>query len=87
MLILGYTPTDHAIVYLSTMSVAELSLPTLPASSSTGAAGGGMGKALTGLGGYVVGLASKVQKPSVVRLEEGEVCVTKESESSFSQRY
>lgn len=34
--------------------------------------------ALTGLGGYVVGLASKTQKPSVVHISEGEVLVTKE---------
>lgn len=83
MLVMGYTPTDHAITYLNTMSVAELSLPSSVAIPSSTSAGG-MGKvginALTGLGGYVVSLASKTQKPSIIRLAEGEVLVTKECE-------
>ena len=80
---MGYTPTEHAVAYLNTMSVAELSLPSSIAISPSTSAGG-MGKvginALTGLGGYVVGLASKTQKPSLIQLAEGEVLVTKECE-------
>lgn len=86
MLVMGYTPTDHAIAYLTTMSVAELTLPTntaITASSSAGSMGKVGINALTGLGGYVVGLASKTQKPSVIHLNDGEVLVTKESESKL----
>lgn len=79
---MGYTPADHAIAYLNTMSVAELVLPSSTTISSSTSAGS-MGKvginALTGLGGYMVSLASKTQKPSVIQLAEGEVLVTKES--------
>jgi len=85
MLVMGYTPTDHALAYLNTMSVAELSLPSSAVMSSSTSAGG-MGKvginALTGFGGYVVGLASKTQKPSIIQLAEEEVLVTKECKQS-----
>ncbi|KAF8311952.1 hypothetical protein DL93DRAFT_2060501 [Clavulina sp. PMI_390] len=82
MLVMAYTATDHAIAYLSTMSIAELSLPTNTAISSSTSAGS-MGKALTGFGGYVAGLAGKVQKPTAIQVSDGEVIVTKEMSSFF----
>ncbi|KAF9509816.1 hypothetical protein BS47DRAFT_1411338 [Hydnum rufescens UP504] len=82
MLVLAYGPADHAIVYLNTMSVAELSFPsTSSANAGLGMAKVGMG-ALTGLGGYM-GLGVKANKPSVIQLGDGEALVTKESTSTF----
>lgn len=79
MLVLGYGPTDHAIVYLNTMSVAELNLsPANNSNAGLGMAKVGMG-ALSGLGGYM-GLGTKANKPSVIQLEDGETLVTKECE-------
>lgn len=87
MLVMAYTTTEHAIAYLTTDSVAELSLPS--SSSTTAQAvvssvtGLGMGKvgmnALSGWGGYV-GLGPKAPKPSVIQLSEGEVLVTREGQ-------
>ena len=83
MLVLAYGPTDHAIVYLNTMSVAELSLPsTGNPNAGLGMAKVGMG-ALSGLGGYM-GLGTKANKPSVIQLGDGETLVTKECERVYS---
>jgi Vam6/Vps39-like protein vacuolar protein sorting-associated protein 39 len=82
MLVLAYGPADHAIVYLNTMSVAELSLPsTSSPNAGLGMAKVGMG-ALTGLGGYM-GLGVKTTKPSVIQLEDGEALVTKDCKHVF----
>lgn len=81
---MAYTASEHAIVYLNTMSVAELVLP----STSTSSAGLGMGRvgmgALSGLGGYVsLGLGGKAAKPSVIQLSDGEVLITKDCKLSL----
>ena len=76
-LVIAYE-TEYAVLYLSTMSVAELVIPSIPSA----AMGIGMGKvgmgAFSGFSGYMtLGLGRGV-KPLVIELQEGEVLVNKE---------
>lgn len=86
---MAYTQTEHAILYLETMSIADVVLPTtLHPSTSTGLTGAmGMGmNAFSGLGGYVtLGLLAK-SKPTVIKTAEGEFVIPKDSSyiSAFS---
>jgi Vam6/Vps39-like protein vacuolar protein sorting-associated protein 39 len=80
---MAYTQTEHALLYLDTMSVADIVPPTTvhPGASSglTGAMGLGM-NAISGLGGYMtLGLGAK-NKPTIIKTTEGEFIIPKESE-------
>ena len=79
---MAYTQTEHAILYLETMSIADVALPTTvhPTASTglSGAVGLGM-NAFSGLGGYVtLGLLAK-SKPTVIKTAEGEFVIPKDS--------
>jgi hypothetical protein len=75
---LAYTLTENVLLSLETMTLSELALPTA-SSVSVASLGMGMG-ALSGLGGYMtLGLGAKA-KPSVVKINEGEVLIPKDSE-------
>ena len=76
---LAYPPPDYAVLSLTTMGLTEFVLPaTSVVTANTGMSMGmGMG-ALSGLGGYM-GLGSKA-KQAVVKIEDGEVPIPKDSE-------
>jgi hypothetical protein len=87
---MAYTQTEHALLYLETMSVADITLPTtLHPSTSTGL-GGAMGlgmNAFSGLGGYMtLGLGAK-NKPTIIKTAEGEFVIPKDSEFSYKHIY
>jgi Vam6/Vps39-like protein vacuolar protein sorting-associated protein 39 len=77
---LAYTQTEHALLSLDTMTMSDIALPSANSATVTGL-GMGMG-ALTGLGGYMtLGLGAKEKKPSIVKIEKGEVLIPKDSKS------
>jgi Vam6/Vps39-like protein vacuolar protein sorting-associated protein 39 len=79
---MAYTQTEHALLYLETMSVADIVLPTtLHPSTSTGLGAMGLGmNAFSGLGGYMtLGLGAK-NKPTIIKTAEGEFVILKDSE-------
>ena len=73
-------PVDYALYSLKTRAVTEI---TVPAHAGVSTSGMGMG-ALSGLGGYI-GLGTK-PKPCVVRVNDGEALIAKDSRSFGSQR-
>jgi hypothetical protein len=83
---MAYTQTEHAILYMDTMSIAEVTLPTTvhPSTSAglptglSGAVGLGM-TAFSGLGGYVKSGLLGQAKPTVIKTAEGEFIVPKDS--------
>ncbi|KAG9103535.1 Vacuolar morphogenesis protein 6 [Ceratobasidium sp. 370] len=83
---MAYPPPDHAMLSLTNMALTEFVLPatntvTQNAGMSMGMGMGmGMG-ALSGLGGYM-GLGAKA-KQAVVKIEDGEVLIPKESTGLF----
>jgi Vam6/Vps39-like protein vacuolar protein sorting-associated protein 39 len=88
---MAYTQTDHAILYMETMSTAEVNLPTTvhPSTSavlSTGLSGavGLSMNAFSGLGGYMKSGLLGQAKPTVIKTAEGEFVIPKDS--SYSQR-
>jgi hypothetical protein len=80
---MAYTQTDHALIYMETMSTADIVLPTTAtpggaAIGLTGAMGYGM-NAFSGLGGYMtLGLGAKA-KPTVLQIGEDEFLIPKDS--------
>ncbi|KAF8604609.1 hypothetical protein BDV93DRAFT_537690 [Ceratobasidium sp. AG-I] len=79
---MAYPPPDYAVLSLTTMGLTEFVLPaTSVVTTNTGMSMGmGMG-ALSGLGGYM-GLGSKA-KQAVVKIEEGEVLIPKDTTGLF----
>lgn len=79
---MAYTQTDHALLYLETMSTADIVVPSTAAPGASTGLGGAMGYGMTafsGLGGYMtLGLGAKA-KPTVIRIAEGEFLIPKDS--------
>jgi hypothetical protein len=81
---MAYPPPDHAVLSLTNMALTEFVLPATNTVTQNAGMSMGMGMgmgALSGLGGYM-GLGAKA-KQAVVKIEEGEVLIPKECESSF----
>lgn len=80
---MAYPPPDNAVLSLTNMSLTEFVTPaTTAVSTNPGGMGMGMGMgALSGLGGYM-GLGAKA-KQVVVKIEDGEVLIPKESTGLF----
>ena len=80
---LAYTQTEHVLLLLDTMTLSDIAPSNISNAAGTGLGMGmGMG-ALAGLGGYMtLGLGAKEKKPSVVKIEEGEVLIPKDGEWS-----
>jgi len=80
---MAYTQTEHALLFLETMSIADIMLPTALHPSTSAGLGGAMGlgmNAFSGLGGYMtLGLGAK-NKPSIIKTAEGEFVILKDSE-------
>ncbi|KAJ7760728.1 hypothetical protein DFH07DRAFT_430267 [Mycena maculata] len=73
----AYSPTEHAIFSIPTMSVTDVSVP-LP-----GTTGGTAMGAFTGLGGYMtLGLGAK-PKPAALQISESETLILKDNEGIF----
>jgi len=69
----AYSPTEHAIFSLKTMTPADITLPTT--ATTTGMS------AFSGLTGYMtLGLGAKA-KPSLLTIKESEVLIIKDSKS------
>jgi Vam6/Vps39-like protein vacuolar protein sorting-associated protein 39 len=88
---MAYTQTEHAILYMETMSIAEVNLPTTvhPSTSavlSTGLSGavGLSMNAFSGLGGYMKSGLLGQAKPTVIKTAEGEFVIPKDS--SYNQK-
>jgi len=69
---------------LETMTISEIALPNTNTATVAGIGMGmGMGAAFSGLGGYMsLGLGAKEKKPCIVRVDDGEVLIPKDSKSS-----
>ncbi|KAF8501265.1 vacuolar sorting protein 39 domain 1-domain-containing protein [Gautieria morchelliformis] len=83
---LAYTQTEHVLLSLDTMTISDIAFPSANSVTVTGLGMGmGMGMgALTGLGGYMtLGLGAKEKKPSIARIEEGEVLIPKDNSGLF----
>ncbi|KAI0322535.1 vacuolar sorting protein 39 domain 1-domain-containing protein [Amylostereum chailletii] len=79
---LSYSPTDHVLFSLDTMSTSEITIPPVASSSATTIGGMGMGS-LSGFGGYMtLGLGAK-DKPCVTNVRQGEVLLAKDNEGVF----
>lgn len=77
---MAYPPPDYAVLSLTTMGLTDFVLPATSVVTANTGMGMGMGMgALSGLGGYM-GLGSKA-KQAVVKIEDGEVLIPKDSES------
>ena len=74
----GYLPVDYALFSLKTRTTTEISIPGHAGIAAAGISSMGMG-AFSGLGGYI-GLGSK-PKPCVLRIDDGEALIAKDSES------
>lgn len=88
---MAYTQTEHAILYMETMSIADVNLPTTvhPSTSavlSTGLSGavGLSMNAFSGLGGYMKSGLLGQAKPTVIKTAEGEFVIPKDS--SYNQK-
>lgn len=79
---LAYTQADHVMLSLENMTVSEI---VLPSASTVTVAGIGMGmSAFSGLGGYMtLGLGGKEKKPCIVRVDDGEALIPKDSAFVF----
>jgi hypothetical protein len=86
-LVLSYTHVDHVLFSIKKMSFSEILLPSTSTGPTGIAMGMGMGMgrgmslgmgALSGLGASL-GLREK-EKPSVMKIGEGEVAITKDSQ-------
>lgn len=79
---MAYTQTEHALLYLETMSIADIVPPTaLHPSASTGLSGalGLPSNAFSGFGGYMsLGLGA-TKKPAVIKVADGEFVIPKDS--------
>ncbi|KAG8682591.1 Vacuolar morphogenesis protein 6, partial [Ceratobasidium sp. 394] len=81
---MAYPPPDHAVLSLTNMALTEFVLPATNTVTQTAGMSMGMGMgmgALSGLGGYM-GLGAKA-KQAVVKIEDGEVLIPKESTGLF----
>jgi len=83
---MAYTQTEHAILYMETMSIADVTLPTtLHSGASTGLSGAvGLGmNAFSGLGGYVRSGLLGQAKPIIIKTADGEFVIPKDSTHSL----
>ncbi|KAG8793698.1 Vacuolar morphogenesis protein 6 [Ceratobasidium sp. 428] len=81
---MAYPPPDHAVLSLTNMALTEFVLPATNTVTQNAGMSMGMGMgmgALSGLGGYM-GLGAKA-KQAVVKIEDGEVLIPKESTGLF----
>lgn len=75
---MAYSATEHALFSLEKMVAADVTLP--PVNTSVVGGIGGMGKgALSGLGGYMTLGMGKRAKPLLLKLQDGEVLIPRES--------
>ena len=86
---MAYTAAEIVLLNLDTASITEVEFPaaatasSLPSNVANMATGMGMGAALTGLGNFVtLGLGAKA-KPSLVKVGENEVLITREHAGLF----
>ncbi|KAG8694933.1 Vacuolar morphogenesis protein 6 [Ceratobasidium sp. 395] len=81
---MAYPPPDHAVLSLTNMALTDFVLPATNTVTQNAGMSMGMGMgmgALSGLGGYM-GLGAKA-KQAVVKIEDGEVLIPKESTGLF----
>jgi Vam6/Vps39-like protein vacuolar protein sorting-associated protein 39 len=76
--------TEHVLLDLDAMTLSDITLPNTNSATVTGLGMGmgmGMGMgALTGLGGYMtLGLGAKEKKSPIVKINDGEVLIPKDS--------